>query len=271
MSSPYETITYVVEDHVAVLTLNRPAKLNAMSTELMAELRDCFAEINADTDVRVLVITGAGEKAFSTGFDLDLGETDPASPEYAAYIKGNFDTLMQLWNLRVPSVAAVNGYALAAGSTLALTCDITVAAEHAQFGEPEIRHYALSPMLPMLYFSGNPRMAHYLYYTGDMFTAQEAKEYGIIAKAVPSESLMDEALRIARRISMVAPYSVQLTKDSIRNTYENMGFSRAMNYHRLADTLSLTAHGIPEKDELREARRADVRTFLQMRDGPFRA
>lgn len=266
----YDNITFEKDGNVGVLTLNRPAKMNSLSQDLMAELRDCLDAVQGDREVRCLVLTGAGDVAFSTGFDLGAAPEDRSTAEFRDHIKLNFDTFMRIWKLRIPSIAAVNGYAVAGGSNLAMVCDIVVAAERAKFGEPEIRHYALSPLLLLPWFNGNPRMVHYLYYTGDTISAAEALQYGLVAKVVPNEDLMLESMRMAHRIAMVAPYAVEVTKDSVRQTYELMGFSNAMQYHRINDTTVITAHGIPDKDKYREARATGgLKKFLELRDGPF--
>jgi enoyl-CoA hydratase/carnithine racemase len=168
-------------------------------------------------------------------------------------------------------IAAVNGFAVAAGSNLAMICDITLAAENARFGEPEIRHGALSPLLLLPWFNSNPKMIHYLYYSGDTVSAQEALGLGMVARVVPPEQLFDEAMRMARRIALVPPYAVQMTKDSLRRTYESMGFMTAQHMHKANDTLVLGSVGIPEKDRLFGLMEAgDMKAFLEARDGPFK-
>lgn len=266
-----DELQYEKSEHVAVLTLNRPEVLNALSPSLMQGLRDTLDEINVDTDVRAVVITGAGDKAFSVGFDLAGGGLPDRTDEFRDMIRANFDTFMRIWNLRVPTISAVNGYAVAAGSNIAMCCDITVASEQAKFGEPELRHYALSPLLLLPWFNGNPRMVHYLYYSGDTIDAQTALQLGMVAKVVPHEQVLEEALRMASRIAMVAPYAVQVTKDSIRQTYEMMGFTNAMRYHFVNDLTVLGATGIPEKDEMVKLMTSgDMKGFLELRDGPFK-
>jgi enoyl-CoA hydratase len=267
-----DEVIYEKSDHVGVLTLNRPAVLNALTIDMLRTLRGHLDAIDADPDVRVVVITGAGDRAFSVGFDLSPDAGGPARTDaFRAEITSNFDTFMRIWHLRVPTIAAVNGYALAAGSNLALCCDIAVASDRASFGEPEVRHYALSPLVLMPWFSGNRKMMHYLYYSGDSVNAQAALELGMIAKVVAHDALLDEALAMARRIAKVAPYAVQAMKDSVRQGYEIMGFTSAMRYHLLNDLSVMSAVGIPEKDELDELMaRGDMRAFLDRRDGPLR-
>lgn len=271
----YEYILFEQADGVATLTLNRPEKYNALSQGLLAELRDALDRVEAEKEVRVVVLTGAGRQAFSTGFDLNPRELAADAPhdeaDWNLLIKRNFDTLMRIWNLRQPVIAAVNGHAIAAGSNLALICDVTIAAENATFGEPEIRHYALSPLLLLPYLANNSKAMHYLYYSGDTIGAEEALRLGLVGKVVPQEQLMPEAMRIARRIAQVPAYAVQLTKRSIKAAYEMMGFKNAMELHRANDALAIDASQIAEKRRLMGVlQEQGLRAFLELRDGPFR-
>jgi enoyl-CoA hydratase len=271
----YEYLLFEQADGVATITLNRPEKHNALSQGLLAELRDVLDTIEVNKDVRVVVLTGAGRQAFSTGFDLNPRELAVGAPQdeadWSRSIKLNFDTLMRIWNLRQPVVAAVNGYAVAAGSNLALICDITLAAEHATFGEPEIRHFALSPLLLLPYLANNSKAMHYLYYSGDTIGAEEALKLGLVSKVVSQDQLMSEAMRIARRIAQVPAYAVQLTKRSIKSAYEMMGFKNAMELHRANDALVIDSSQIEEKRNLmRVLQEQGLRAFLELRDGPFR-
>ena len=272
---PYEYIGIVKEDGVATITLNRPEKHNALSQELLAELRGTFDEIDTDKTIRVVVLTGAGRQAFSTGFDLNPRELTSDAPQDEAdwnqLIRLNFETLMRIWNLRQPVVAAVNGHAVAAGSNLALICDVTIAADNATFGEPEIRHFALSPLLLLPYFANNSKAMHYLYYTGDTIGAEEALKLGLVSKVVSQDQLQSEAQRIARRIARVPAYAVQLTKRSIKSAYEMMGFKNAMELHRANDALVIDASQIEEKKKLMGTlMEKGFKAFLELRDGPFR-
>ncbi len=265
------SLTYDRDDHVAIVTFNRPDKLNALSPALMQEFDRTLDQINADDEIRCLVLTGTGDRAFSVGFDLDGLQMPTTTPDLTTSVDYNFRVILKIWKLRIPSIAAVNGYAVAAGSNIAMICDITLASERARFGEPEIRHGALSPLLLLPWFNSNPKMIHYLYYSGDTIGAQEALSLGMVARVVPSEQLMDEALRMARRIAMVPPYAVRMTKESLRRTYESMGFMNAQYLHKANDTLVLGATGIPEKDRLFALMEAgDMRAFLEARDGPFK-
>jgi enoyl-CoA hydratase/carnithine racemase len=264
-------LIYERDGHIAVIRFNRPDKLNALTPAMMQELSRLLDQINADEEARCLVITGAGDRAFSVGFDLDGLQMPETTPDLTASVESNFRIILKIWNLRIPAIAAVNGYAVAAGSNLAMICDITLAAEHARFGEPEIRHGALSPLLLLPWFNSNPKMIHYLYYSGDTVSAQEALGLGMVARVVPQEQLFEEAMRMARRIALVPPYAVQMTKDSLRRTYESMGFMNAQYLHKANDTLVLGSVGIPEKDRLFGLMESgDMKAFLEARDGPFK-
>ncbi|MGE0681516.1 MAG: enoyl-CoA hydratase/isomerase family protein [Candidatus Binatia bacterium] len=270
----YEHLALDHTEGVATLILNRPEKQNALSQGLLAELRDVLDSIERDPNIRVVLLTGAG-RAFSSGFDLSPKELEADAPKDEAdwhrLIRLNFDTLMRIWHLRQPVIAAVNGPAIAAGSNLALICDITIASENASFGEPEIRHFALSPLILLPYFANNSKAMHYLYYSGDTIGAEEALKLGLVSKVVPLEQLLIEAQRIAQRIARVPAYPVQITKRSIKSAYEMMGFKNAMELHRANDALVIDASQIEEKRKLMKVLMENgLRAFLELRDGPFR-
>lgn len=266
----YENVMFEKNEHIAKIILNRPSKLNSLCPDTMEELRAVIAEINRDEDIRAVILTGAGDKAFSTGFDMKA-TTAEGTVAWEKLVRANYNTFMSIWNLRIPTIAAVNGYAIAAGVSLAMICDVTIAAQHAVFGEPELRHFALSPLLILPWFGTNRKLIHYHYYTGDSIDAELAEKLGMVAKVVPADQLQAEAERMARRIAKVPPYPVQMTKESIRRTYEMMGMTQALDYHRVIDTLVLSAHGIEEKDELlRVLDTSGPKAFFEARDGRFR-
>jgi len=265
-------LTFEVTGQVAVLTLNRPDKLNALTPTMMSALGRALDEIDADREISAVVITGAGERSFTAGFDLDGLEMPDRTDSILESTRGNYDILMKIWNLRVPSIAAVNGFAVAAGMSLALICDMTIASDTASFGEPEVRHFALSPLLLMPWFANNPKVAHYLYYTGDTISSGRAAELGLVSEVVEPAVLLSRAIAIAERVAMVPRFAVEMTKESLRRSYEIMGFTSALQQHRLLDTLLLSSHGIPERDHFFDLMASgDMRAFLAARDGKFKA
>lgn len=266
----FDSLIYEKKKHVALIVLNRPDKLNALSLGLMEQLRQALKLVDEDDDIRAVVLTGAGERAFTSGFDLEDVVAD-STVSWEKLIRQNYDTFMQIWRLNKPVIAAVNGYAVAAGVSLAMICDIVIAADNAVFAEPEIRHFSLSPLLILPWLGNNPKIINYHYFTGDPIPAALAKELGLVAKVVPSAALQEEAWKMAQRIAKVPPFPVQLTKQSLRRTYEIMGMVNALDSHRMIDTIALTTYGLKEKEELIGIMQTQgLKAFLQARDGKFK-
>ncbi|MCE2453819.1 MAG: enoyl-CoA hydratase/isomerase family protein, partial [Nitrospinae bacterium] len=141
MNAPaFETLLFEVRGHVAIVSLNRPERLNAMNRVMLRELNEACDFIEAEDALFVAVLTGEG-KSFSSGFDLkEQAENTPVGfAEWRRALRQDFDAVMRFWNLSKPTIAAVRGHALAGGCELALACDVTVAAEDAVFGEPELK------------------------------------------------------------------------------------------------------------------------------------
>lgn len=267
--SDYEDIVLERHGAVARLIINRPDRLNALRLpQSRDEMIRALDELEHDEAVRVVVITGAGEKAFCTGWDMEaIGEFNLAQLE--AILRGNLELFFKIWNLRQPTIAAINGYALAAGAALALTCDLAIAAAHAKLGEPEIRHYALSPM-PIMPFLTHSKFLHEYYYTGDMVDADTMLRLGLVNRVVPPDTLEAASMKLAERIAKVPAYPLEMTKRTLRHIYDMMGFSGAMRQHALSDALVLGAD-LPDQRRLMDVLvQQGMRAFLEARDGPFR-
>ena len=267
----YEFIKLDKSERIATLILNRPAKMNALSGELLQEFSDALDDVHNDHDVNALILTGAG-KAFSAGYDISPGQTAEDAPATAYWDAKHLParTLMKLWHLRQPTIAAVNGHALAAGNVLAMTADIVIASEDAVFGEPEIRFVAHSPAI-MLPFMIPLRHLHWLYFTGDTIDARTAEKWNMVNWVVPTDELMTDARKAAARIAAVPPYAVQMMKRSIKGTYEKMGFSEAFEHHLMLRMIEAMAPDVPEKEALAAIRENEgMRAFLDARDAPFR-
>ncbi len=267
----YQFITLEKDDRVATLTLNRPEKMNALSAGLLQEFSDALDDVHDDHDVSVLILTGAG-RAFSAGFDITPGQHGAERPSTANWDATHLAprTIMKLWKLRQPTISAVNGYALAAGNVLAMTADIVIASENAVFGEPEIRHVAHSPaiLLPFMILFRHMNM---LYFTGDTIDARTAEKWNMVNSVVPAGQLLDEARRVAERIARVPSFAVQTMKESIKGTYEKMGFSDAFEHHLMLRMIEGMTPNVPEKEALNDIRQSEgLKAFLDARDGPFR-
>jgi len=216
----YRDLKYDVKGHVAVITLNRPDALNAWYRGMNEELRQVAAAIDNDPDVRVLVITGAGEKSFSSGIDLkkiaagELFITGPDIRDYYDGIRKLREVFTMYEKLTVPVIAAINGYCLGGGLELALACDIRLAVDSAVFSLPEVQLGIIPDMggcqrLPRAVGIGK---AKELIYTGKKIDAAEALRIGLIQHLYPREKLMEEALKMANEIAGYNPVVVQAAK-----------------------------------------------------------
>jgi enoyl-CoA hydratase len=213
----YQNILVERQDRIAIITLNRPGVLNALSQATVNELDAAIDELGADESVRAIIITGAGEKAFAAGADMKELHALSSATEAAAFIGRRHRFLFKLGKLSKPVIAALNGYALGGGCELALACDIRIAAETARLGQPEIN----VGMIPgtggtqrMLRLVG-PGMARYLIMTGDHISAQEALRIGLVERVVPPEKLMDEAKALAAKLAAKPPIAIALAKQAI--------------------------------------------------------
>ena len=221
----YETVQFEVRENVATVTINRPKALNALSIQVLDELTAVFREIQQDETIRAVIVTGAG-KAFVAGADIGEMSAMNTLDGRAFGIKGH-NLMNAIETLRMPIIAAINGYALGGGCELAMACDIRLASEKAKFGQPEVG-LGLIPgfggglRLPRLVGDG---MAKYLIFSADTIDAAEALRIGLVQKVVAPEQLMPEAEALAAKIAAKAPIAVTLAKHVINN-----GANMSMKY-----------------------------------------
>lgn len=226
----YETITY--EDQgggIGIVTFNRPRRANAMSQHMLRELDDLCARLARDDSLRCVIVTGAGS-AFTSGFDLkDQADAMPKGvADWVPLLEADFKGIMSFWNLPVPSIAAVNGPALAGGFELMLACDLAVASEDAVFGEPELKFGAGIVAMILPWFVG-PKVAKGVIYTGeDKITAQQAREWGLVNQVVPAAEVMTTAMELARKLAQMDPMVLRRTKMAVNRSYEIMGMLAAL-------------------------------------------
>ncbi|MFN8559194.1 MAG: enoyl-CoA hydratase-related protein [Dehalococcoidia bacterium] len=218
MRDDYETIRVAVDDGIVTLTLNRPEKMNAMSPLMLREITEVLDEVAWDEEMRVLVITGAGA-AFSSGMDLDWARRDGPNASlngvraYYEYVIGVQEKL-RLFSR--PTIAAVNGWALATGFWLAMLCDCVVVADDARLGVPQMRHLghpAGGSLTAMVHFVPH-RFALYHLMTGEDITGKDAERYLMVNKSVPKEQVLDEAYALARRMKQLDPIAARFVKRS---------------------------------------------------------
>ena len=261
----------LVEHHGAVarIVINRPERMNSLRMTLTdRELIAALSALENAKQTKVVVITGAGERAFCSGWDMSLIENGSLA-DLEALVRSNLELFFKVWNLRMPVVAALNGAALGAGSSLALSCDLALAVEHATLGEPEVRHGALSPFL-VLPFMTHARAAHELCYFGDALQAAELHRLGLVNRVLPAAGFQEAVLRYATRLARVPAFSLEMTKRSLRAAYDLMGLGAAVRQNALADTLVIGANFPEQKALLDILAKQGMKAFLEARDAPFR-
>lgn len=266
----YETITLETSGPVAVLTLNRPERLNAMNKPMLDEMLAACDAVEADPAVRALVLTGAG-RAFSAGFDLaaQAGAPPSGEAEWEVALRKDIDAVMRFWHLSKPTIAAVRGPALAGGCELALACDITIAAEGARFGEPELR-FGAGIVVMLLPWLVGPKKAKEIFLLGlDDLPAEEALALGMINRVVPEDALMETALRLARQIAVIDPMVVRRTKAAVNEQMRIMGMDAGLEAALAAD-IALEGEGSPDKREfLARLREGGLKAALAWREDRF--
>jgi enoyl-CoA hydratase len=212
----YENLLVEKKDGVAIVTINRPEKLNALNDRVMEDLDAAFQALGADAEVRGIVLTGAGEKAFVAGADIgELSKQSPVGGKEKS-IRGQ-KVLDRIEHLGKPVVAAVNGFALGGGCELALACHVRVASENARLGTPEVKlglmcGYAGTQRLSRLVGKGR---ALELLLTGEPVDAQEALRIGLVNRVFPKESLLAEAEALVRKMIANAPVALRFSLEAV--------------------------------------------------------
>src|SRR5712692_4800964 len=232
----------------AWITLNRPEKLNAMNEDLVRELRKTLTAVEADDEVKVVVLTGAG-RAFSAGYDISEEVTGriEGADQWRTVLALDVDLAMQLWSLSRPTIAAVRGWCLAGACELAMACDMIVATEDSRFGEPEIR-YGSGPVALIMPFVLGQKKTNELLFTGDAMDAAEAHRCGLVNRVVPVDQLEATVEDFVRRIAPTPLPVLRLTKLALVRAYEAMGLRSAVATN-LDLSAMLNAAETPEQKE----------------------
>jgi enoyl-CoA hydratase/carnithine racemase len=215
----YEKILYEKQGRIAVITINRPERMNAIDPQTSGELHEAWCDFRDSDDLWVGIFTGAGERAFSAGNDLvamSAAQQQGSNAVAAAYSRAPFGGITRNFECWKPMIAAINGYCLAGGLEMALACDIRIAAEHAQFGLAEVTRGIIpgaggTQRLPRTIPFG-PALE--LMLTGGRFDAQWAFRYGLVNHVVPADKLMAKAMEIANTLCENAPMSLRLVKEA---------------------------------------------------------
>jgi enoyl-CoA hydratase len=251
----YQQLTYVVNDRVATVTLNRPERHNALSKLLVDEIIAVLAEADADPEVRVIVVTGAGGKAFSAGYDIKESAEAPKRTlaEWRARMQKDIRFTYAAWDCSKPVIAMIDGFCLAGALEFAQCCDLRYCSDDASFGVVETRFSNGIATMIMPWILGN--RCRELIYTGDIFGAAEAHRLGLVDRVFPKASLEAETMKIAKRMSRVAVECLKWNKRAINQTFETMGLKAAIQYGSEACAI-MDATGSPEAAEFDAIRRS---------------
>jgi len=231
-STPQKLVRYETDDKVGLITLDRADKLNAINAAMKEEIIAAFARADKDPAVSVIVLRAEG-RSFSAGFDIghspdrgkDTGAADPNT--WDPILHRSFDFGMAPWSATKPVIASVQGHVLGGGNELVLMCDLTIAADDAKFGEPEVRFSHLGPLMVLPWFIGLKRARELLFF-GDMIDAQTAMQFGMVNKVVPAAELRAATLKYAKRLSLISPEALRWGKRIINRSAEIAGFKAAL-------------------------------------------
>lgn len=242
----FTNLIFDVKESIATVTINRPEKMNALNHQVMQELKELFTKIKNDDSVKVIILTGAGEKAFVAGADIgELNQLDAVGAKvFAESGQAVFNLIEKLGK---PVIAAVNGFALGGGCELAMACHIRLASEKAKFGQPEVNlgiipGYGGTQRLARLVNSG--RAMEYIL-TGDMINAEEAFRIGLVNRVYPVEELMTNAIEMAQKIASKGSLAVNLSVDAVVATNE-LSEKDGLNYEAALFSIACSTEDFKE-------------------------
>lgn len=266
----YSTIKLDRHDGIATLTLDRPARTNALNAAMLDEIRAALDAVEADDSVRVVVVRGAGS-AFSSGFDLkEQMERRPTGiAQWDGVLRKDFETIMRFWHCPKPTIASVRGPCLAGACELALACDLTIAADDAFFGEPELK-FGAGIVVMLLPWLVGPKIAKEIILLGqDRVSAERAHQIGMINRVVAAAELEAATAAMARHIAAIDPTLVKRTKRALNRSLEAQGMLGALEEALQIDLL-IEGEGCPDKIQFMDiARRDGLKSALAWRDARF--
>jgi len=255
---------------ISHIILNRPSALNAINEEMISEINHMMTEISEDDKVRCVIISGAG-RCFSSGYDLkeSAQRETTGREEWERVLKKDFEFVMQFWNCKKPTIAAVYGYCLAGAFELAMACDLTIASESAMFGMPEVRFGSGIVAMLAPWVTG-PKQAKELLLTGhDKFSADYCYKIGVVNRVVEDGLLIKTAIEVAQQIASSSARSVQLTKAAINKSYEMSSMREAL-LAALEIDIQIESDESPERLEFNRIRKnRGLQAALEWRDNKF--
>ena len=254
----YETIIVDVQDHISVITLNRPDALNALNDQLLEELGDALLDAQRNDKVRCIVLTGS-EKAFAAGADIKMMSSKSFVDAFGEDLFT--EATDKITSIRKPIIAAVSGYALGGGCELAMMCDFIICSDTAKFGQPEI-NLGVSPGL-----GGTQRLTRFIgkskamdmNLTGRFMEADEAERCGLVSRVVPAKNLMNEALGAATKIAEKSMITVMAVKEMVNRSYETTLREGLLFERRVFHSLFAT-----------EDQKEGMAAFMEKREAQFR-
>jgi long-chain acyl-CoA synthetase len=267
----YESIRVIRDGHVAQLELHRPDRLNALGKTMLLEINDAMDALEADAEVRAIVLCGAG-RGFSSGFDLkeQMTRNPQGAQVWREILDLDFSTTMRFWDCAKPTIAAIHGPCMAGAFEMALACDISVCSRDAIFGEPELKFGAGIVTLLLPWMVG-PKAAKDILLTGDdSVNAERALALGIVSRVVEPGEHLAAALRIARNVAVIDPALVRDTKKALNRTYEIQGMRAALD-EALDMDHAIESAGSPDKKRFMDlAREQGLKTALAWREARFK-
>ncbi|HXG50930.1 MAG TPA: enoyl-CoA hydratase/isomerase family protein [candidate division Zixibacteria bacterium] len=278
----YKTILYEKQRKGVLITLNRPGALNAITEEMMEELDHALAEAETDPEIRAVVIAGSGGN-FSAGEDISGEDPETAWP-YGIPVGSSLNTVynrfrdadrrdilgrqLYRWQYPKPIIGAVSGWCLGSASWLALTCHITIAADDAVFGQPQVRHGAGTDFIWVALAGFKNALRYSL--TGDHVDAQEALRIGLVNQVVPKSELMEVCFKLVERIALVPPETVKINLHIATQGLEMMGLRKAWMLNAELAAMARLSKREEFNKRLEEVKKSGgLKAFLQERDGPF--
>ena len=226
-----DAVLYEARDKIGFITLNRPTKLNSINDDLRFGLVETFGRADDDPTTSVVVLRANG-RSFCAGYDISTGAASKDSWRHDAlrwhqHLAKELEFEMMPWYMRKPVIASVQGHALGGGCELTLFCDMTIAADNAQFGEPEVRFSDVGPAVVMPWIVGFKKARELLYF-GDSVDAKTAMELGIVNRVVPLQDLEAATLKFAKKLALIAPEALYAAKLAISRGADVAGFRNAM-------------------------------------------
>ncbi len=262
-------VLYEIDGPLARITLNRPEKLNALNAVAVDRLEECITRAAGDDQIKVVLVYGAG-RAFCAGYDInDELEAKTDTPlQWQPVLRRDVEVTMALWACPKPTIAVVHGYCLAGGCEIAMACDLIIAAEDAQFGEPEIQ-YGSGPVTLLMPFILGQKKTNELLFTGDRIDAASALSLGLVNRVVPRADLHATANALALRIAPTPLAVLRLTKQALNRAYEAMGLREAVTSN-IDISAMLNGAGTPEQQEFEAVAAArGLKAALAWRDARY--